>query len=100
MESPVQVMVTAVQTSDLSSEPRDIEEASTPSVLRTAARIPRPGLSQSFRRMKTLLFRRTPTPEPRNKSPDSTDSSPERLIGNVLCYHRNFSKIKSVGVYN
>ncbi|XP_050560449.1 uncharacterized protein LOC118265110 isoform X2 [Spodoptera frugiperda] len=82
---PVQVS-TAVQASppppmvterDAISD-RDEELASLPSE-RITTRIPRAGLSRSFRRMKAFLFRKTPSPEIHNRSnPDSFQISPER----------------------
>ncbi|KAJ0183857.1 hypothetical protein K1T71_000280 [Dendrolimus kikuchii] len=59
---------------------RDVEEASIPSesVVETT-KIPRPGLSQSFKRMKEFLFKRTPSPVVRGRlTLDSIDGSPER----------------------
>ncbi|CAH2034402.1 unnamed protein product, partial [Iphiclides podalirius] len=53
------------------------EEASLPSIEPT--KIPRPGLSQSFRRMKRLLFYRESSPGLRRASaPDTLDASPEK----------------------
>ncbi|CAK1588757.1 unnamed protein product [Parnassius mnemosyne] len=53
------------------------EEASLPS--EEVTRIPRPGLSRAFRRMKTLLFNRQATPAPRRSSvPESLEPTPER----------------------
>ncbi|XP_012549074.1 uncharacterized protein LOC101740738 isoform X1 [Bombyx mori] len=65
------------QTSIASTSGRDVEEASMPSDKST--KIPRPGISQSFRRMKTLLFKRSESPDVRSKSnPGSLDGSPNR----------------------
>lgn len=67
------------QTSIASTSGRDVEEASMPSDKST--KIPRPGISQSFRRMKTLLFKRSESPDVRSKSnPGSLDGSPNRFV--------------------
>lgn len=62
-----------------SSDLADVEVSSTPSAYRAAGRIPRAGLSHSFRKMKAFLFRRPSTPEQRSKlHPDSLNGSPDR----------------------
>lgn len=91
-QEPVPVQVsTAVQTTspeepgpptvvtDISD--RDEELASLPSE-RITTRIPRAGFSRNFRRMKTFLFRKTPSPEVHTRiirsNPESLQASPER----------------------
>ncbi|KAF9417620.1 hypothetical protein HW555_005327 [Spodoptera exigua] len=89
-QAPVQIS-TAVQASPPQETPpppivterdaisdREEELASLPSE-RITTRIPRAGLSRSFRRMKAFLFRKSPSPEIHTRSnPDSFQISPER----------------------
>ncbi|XP_026730290.1 uncharacterized protein LOC113495646 isoform X3 [Trichoplusia ni] len=88
---PVQVTSTSVQATPPQDPPpppevntedqsdRDEEIGSLPSESRITTRIPRAGLSRSFRRMKTFLFRKTPSPDVHNKSiGESIQASPER----------------------
>ncbi|KAJ8737216.1 hypothetical protein PYW07_000487 [Mythimna separata] len=70
---------TIITTDEVSD--RDEELASLPSE-RITTRIPRAGLSRSFRRMKAFLFRKSPSPEVHvrviRSDPDSLQASPER----------------------
>ncbi|KAJ8737526.1 hypothetical protein PYW08_000121 [Mythimna loreyi] len=70
---------TIITTDEVSD--RDEELASLPSE-RITTRIPRAGLSRSFRRMKAFLFRKSPSPEVHvrvmRSDPDSLQGSPER----------------------
>lgn len=70
---------TIITTDEISD--RDEELASLPSE-RFTTRIPRAGLSRSFRRMKAFLFRKSPSPEVHTRiirsNPDSLQASPER----------------------
>lgn len=70
----------ATETSELDN---DVEDASTLSV----ERIPRPGLSQSFRKMKTILFRKASSSERHTRSslPDSLDV-PNMYVHTFYCF--------------
>lgn len=61
---------------------RDEETASNPSEAPTSNRIPRAGLSKSFRRMKAFLFRKSSSPEVhrRRSNPESLEVSPDMLV--------------------
>lgn len=83
----------ATETSEL--ETVDIENSSTLSV----ERIPRPGLSQSFRRMKTILFQRSSSPGLRTRSslPDSLDAS-DGYVSFTYFRHLRAGKLFSQGI--
>ncbi|KAL0902419.1 hypothetical protein ABMA27_000296 [Loxostege sticticalis] len=86
--APLRPVTTSTQveaplgTRDASTSDKDVEEASTISDHRMFPRIPRPGLSQSFRRMKAFLFRKpSPTPVAQSTSnQDSYNPSPNRSL--------------------
>ncbi|KAM3968612.1 uncharacterized protein ACR2FA_012124 [Aphomia sociella] len=69
------VQVEAPTMTDETSD-KDMDTSSLPS---RSARIPRPGLSQSFRRMKTMLFKKL-SPPAVHSNPESLNYSPDRLI--------------------
>ncbi|XP_059055356.1 uncharacterized protein LOC131849333 [Achroia grisella] len=65
---------------DDTTSDKDIE---TSSVISHSTRIPRPGLSQSFRRMKAMLFKK-PSPPAVHSNPDTLNGSPARSSNNQL----------------
>ncbi|XP_028179188.1 uncharacterized protein LOC114366498 isoform X2 [Ostrinia furnacalis] len=80
---------------DVSTSDKDVEESSTFSEPRMFARLPRPGLSRSFRRMKAYLFRKpSPTPVPPSTSnPESYNPSPNR---SPRAHHVDIEKKRTV----
>lgn len=77
--SPTTVAATT-QTTIESNSDKDVEVTSLPSN-RSMIRIPRPGISQSFKRMKNMLFKRSASPDVRSRSnPDSLNISSERWV--------------------